>query len=362
MIKTLLIENFQSHEDAELELHSGVNVIVGPSDTGKSALLRALRWVVDNRPAGTAFRSHWCDDTTDTVCSVVLDDGSGIVRSRNGKTGGKGVNEYIVIDTDENELTLKALGKGVPEEVTQLVNFGALNMQSQHDGVFLLQSTPGEVARKLNEVCNLDEIDTSLTKAESLRRAASQDVERAKNDLDTAEAALQTYDWIDNADAVVADLEARNLALLDLERRRNALYTLINSVLHTQRDTAQVAQLCEADETLTTAEQRRIEYDALMLRHNRLHRACYLIRETTSQRDSVTTLLSADTALTALEDERSSHHALTTKRDTLAMLVSQTRDTQRAVNDAHATIEARENEFNEAFPETCPLCGMGSEQ
>lgn len=44
-IKKLVVDNFQSHEHTEVEFGPGLNVIVGPSDHGKSALVRALRWL-----------------------------------------------------------------------------------------------------------------------------------------------------------------------------------------------------------------------------------------------------------------------------------------------------------------------------
>ena len=44
-LETLEISNFQSVEKADIQL-GGFTVIVGPSNSGKSALLRALRAVV----------------------------------------------------------------------------------------------------------------------------------------------------------------------------------------------------------------------------------------------------------------------------------------------------------------------------
>ena len=54
-IKRVIIEDFQSHRYTELELAPGFNVIVGPSDQGKTAILRAIRWVIYNDRRGTDF-------------------------------------------------------------------------------------------------------------------------------------------------------------------------------------------------------------------------------------------------------------------------------------------------------------------
>jgi len=63
MIKQLTIKNFQSHKKTKLEFSDGVNIIIGQSDSGKTAIIRALNWVVNNKPSGDSFRSHWGGDT-----------------------------------------------------------------------------------------------------------------------------------------------------------------------------------------------------------------------------------------------------------------------------------------------------------
>ena len=67
MIQSLHIKNLQSHKDSHLDFCEGVNVIVGPSDSGKSAILRALRWIVKNRPQGDVLRSHWGGETEASI-------------------------------------------------------------------------------------------------------------------------------------------------------------------------------------------------------------------------------------------------------------------------------------------------------
>jgi exonuclease SbcC len=54
MIDHVAIKNFQSHKNTNIDFQrNGVNVIVGTSDQGKSAILRAILWAVNNRPMGT---------------------------------------------------------------------------------------------------------------------------------------------------------------------------------------------------------------------------------------------------------------------------------------------------------------------
>jgi len=67
MINSLHIKNFQSHPDSFFEFSPGMNVFIGDSDVGKSAIRRALEWLIFNRPISDSFRSWWEGDTEVTV-------------------------------------------------------------------------------------------------------------------------------------------------------------------------------------------------------------------------------------------------------------------------------------------------------
>ena len=59
MIKSIHLRNFQRHKKLDIDLSEGVNVIVGPSDIGKTAILRALYWLRFNRPLSTEVLHTW---------------------------------------------------------------------------------------------------------------------------------------------------------------------------------------------------------------------------------------------------------------------------------------------------------------
>ncbi|MDE2104483.1 MAG: AAA family ATPase, partial [Patescibacteria group bacterium] len=54
-IKSLELRDFQCHKSLVLDLNAPVVCIKGPTDSGKSAILRALRWVCQNNFAGDDF-------------------------------------------------------------------------------------------------------------------------------------------------------------------------------------------------------------------------------------------------------------------------------------------------------------------
>jgi len=118
MIKKVLIRNFQSHRKSVLNFVPGVNVIIGKSNNGKTAVLRSILWVINNRPLG--FRYHSNFDTEDyTKVVLELDEGNK-VELRKTKSEAK----YKINDGDP----FSGVGFNVPDQVSSLLNIGDINI------------------------------------------------------------------------------------------------------------------------------------------------------------------------------------------------------------------------------------------
>lgn len=195
------IRNFQSHKETQIELSSTVNSLEGVSDSGKSAVLRAMLWALTNKPDGTAFASCWAKNKKGEIQAPVSVSIDNITRIRS-----KEFNGYIRYGVNGEE-RYEALKGAVPVEIERAVNIGAVNIQRQMDPPFLLSSTPGEAARYLNSLVGLEEIDTyqKALKGKSRDNANSLKDENAR--LAEAEKNLAKYDWVDVAKEKVAGLE-----------------------------------------------------------------------------------------------------------------------------------------------------------
>ena len=150
----IVIENFQSHQKTELNLSDGINVFSGNSDCGKSAIMRALLWCIENKPSGDAYVRNAIKDNKGKIkgtCSVSID---GITRVRN-----KDFNGYKT----EVGSTYEALRTDVPTPIQDELGIGSVNIQRQLDGPFMLSNTPGENAKYINSLVNLDVIDKSAS-------------------------------------------------------------------------------------------------------------------------------------------------------------------------------------------------------
>lgn len=215
MIQGIKLKSFQAHEDTSLALHPGVNVIVGTSDSGKSSILRALRWAVENRPSGDGLRSHW----SEAVAVTVETNGHTVVRS-------KGKENLYQLDGE----TFKAFGTAVPDAITAAFGFADVNLQAQMDAPFLLSASPGEVARYLNGIMGLDAIDNSLAGISSEARQVSRDLRQAEQDVAASTEQLAALDWVD---AALAELEQAQRLQEELEAvvaRREVLVGAVQEI------------------------------------------------------------------------------------------------------------------------------------
>lgn len=202
MIKEIELINFQGHEHSTLKLSPGLNVITGPSDNGKSSIIRALKWVLQNRPQGDSICRH---DTNETRVIVRTSDHV-VERFRKGRE-----NAYVV----DGEI-FRAMRGGVPEEVGKALGMSESSLQSQHETHFLINRPPGEAAKYLNELADLSEIDAAIKKANSL-------VGKAQNDKRHAEVELQK---LDDKIAESANLDAIGVLVARIERAAGAQATL----------------------------------------------------------------------------------------------------------------------------------------
>ncbi len=182
-----------------------MNVITGTSDSGKTATLRALSWLINNRPSGDAFK-NWNVPLKEPVSvSVELEEISTIVDVLLQRRDGK--NSYSVFDKNGEETVFSAIRQDVPSEVVSLLNIAEYNFQSQHQNYFLLQDTPGEVAKKLNDLVGLSIIDKLFSNLASLIKQTSARILHFTSEQDRAEKELDKYKNLDKIRIIIESIE-----------------------------------------------------------------------------------------------------------------------------------------------------------
>lgn len=206
MIKKITIKNFQSHENTILNLSKGVNVFIGNTDSGKTSIIRAVKWVLLNTPTGWDFKNH-----NATFTKVIIDffDKNKISKFRSSRT--------LNYRLNSNKFNS---GKNLPEEISKVINLSDLNLQEQQDPHFLINNSSSSITKELNKIANLDVIDKFQSSLNKLKLKAQseirvyneqiQELGKVKNTKEIEELVKQ-YEEIDKK------LEQKNEMLLDIK-------------------------------------------------------------------------------------------------------------------------------------------------
>jgi exonuclease SbcC len=231
MINSLHLSNFQSHEDTLIEFDPGVNVVIGPSRSGKTSVLRGLKWVRYNKPAGMAFNSYWNRDKKKAPiemfkASVIIGDKE-ITRGRDSTWNG--------YEVEANE-TYSAVGQDVPEQIEDLFNMTEVNIQSQFDTPFLLSESNAEIARFLNKTIKLDKIDQVLSKAELERRRLNKDIKEKTESISSLTEQLEDMSWVDDVEKLMISAERRSERLEGKREEILELKDLKESIINMERE------------------------------------------------------------------------------------------------------------------------------
>ena len=267
MINKININNFQSHKSTELELDKGVNIIIGSSNSGKTAILRALFWLIYNRPSGTSFASHWILDNEklNSFIEIILKKNNfGIHRFKN-----ENDNSYAKVNNSEisglKRETFKALRSEVPEEIKEVLNLSDVNIQKQMDAPFLLSASAGEVARFFNKIVKLDIIDVMLKNVESMKRKNKNDILNIENANIELNIKLEKYNWIGEAEKLVNRLDCLNDKLENYKDDRNdicmdiGMYNVSWIILSKTKDLDNIIELVNEIESLINMQEQRKE-------------------------------------------------------------------------------------------------------
>jgi len=232
------IQNFQSFEDCTV-LIDGLTVITGTNNCGKTSVMRAIRGVFTNPPAGPLVR-HGAAHLTVTL---TFDDGTVIVWEKGWeKPEGKGktINQYTI-----NGTVLQTVGRGAPPEVEAL---GVQEIQAaadkvwpqiadQFDGTLFLINRPGSaVAEALSDVEKVGKLTRALKSADKDRRSAVSELKVRRKDKTAAQDEVDRYAGLDG---VVAQTKSLSRASVQLPYNALTEAAALNKQYVTVRATAE---------------------------------------------------------------------------------------------------------------------------
>lgn len=196
MIEKLQIRGFGANEKLDVEFSPNVTSIVGKSFIGKSWMLRALRWVMRNKPAGDSF-INWDSDEAKVRLSI---DSKKVTRIRSNSD-----NSYRLSGKAK---PFVAFGNDIPRDIDDLVNVSEINFQGQHSAPFWFCETAGEVSRQLNSIVNLEVIDSTLANIASELRKTKVVIEVTEKSLSKASKEKKELAYVEEMDVGLWKVEA----------------------------------------------------------------------------------------------------------------------------------------------------------
>jgi DNA repair ATPase RecN len=352
VIKRLEIKNVQSWESASLVLHEGLNVIIGATDGGKSAIKRAFKWATENRPLGGDLLSKWGGDS-----SVMVDLEEDIAITRLCTKSGD--HSYTITYADGEEQVFKAIGrKPPPAEVLEALNLTSLNRQEQMEGPFLLASSPGEVARYLNRVVDLEEIDTGLINIARTLREHEGELEHNLRALDDLEEEIKKYDWISNAEMYLVNLEIDAETLFKAKDDYRHLKDMIWAIEVKTEQLTNEKQLLKSNSQvedmlnlLAEIDDTTEEYTDLDFTRQNIVAKEAIVKEGKALLEAGSKVTELFALGDALGDAKQSY-------DALALLETKIDAKERVYQRLTKELDDLESEYHELMPDVCPLCGQ----
>lgn len=219
-ITRVRIQNFQSHRDSDFELKNGINLITGSSDAGKSAILRAINFVLHNQPRSKSFVRKGAKEAKVTLW---FEDGT-IVERVKGETS----NVVFVTSPEGDTEVYEKFGHELPDKVLEAMGFppiderhGAVSYAEQMSPLFIVSLTPTELPRCISDLTGIADYEAAGQALAKNTRVFDRQVKEGMDRVKKIDAQLAPYADIDEridrhamASRDLKDLD-RLMALID---------------------------------------------------------------------------------------------------------------------------------------------------
>lgn len=348
-IKSIEIKGFQSHADTTLTFHPGVNAITGPSDHGKSAILRAMRWCLWNQPPTGEWMRKGC---TSASVAIIMSDNTAITRSRRNDR-----NRYEIRLPHADKLELADFGRDVPAEVLKAhgmipVAFdpdkpSILNLATQLEAPFFLSDSATGRARTLGRLAGVHVIDFAITLVNRDIQAIARDNRTQETEIQRLETSLMDYANLEDQDnrvtcveRLLAKVQPMTERLAALQSASKRLAEIQSGLEGTMTTYLRVQYAPAAAERLAQAEMKQAE--AAKLQHSRAVLAGLVLHLDSAymQLKQLKTAQGAAEALTMAQEAHTRHSTLTRLQQALSTVQTGLSTTQAILNRTKGAEEA----------------------
>jgi len=222
-ILELELTNIQSHKNTKFTFSPFLNVIKGianSSDIGKSVVIKGLRLLIENR-ASKKIRTTGATSPS----SVIASDGVVTV----GRVKDDKLNGYFIKEEGKEDKDFKAIKTDIPHDVQKALNLSEVNIQLQRDTFFLIDDSPGQVAKELNKVSGLSTIDATLKRINSEITSITGNIRTQNEIIEKCKQGIEYSKWSLSASNDLEVIEGLQDVVDSLSDKRKETTSLVES-------------------------------------------------------------------------------------------------------------------------------------
>jgi len=353
MIKSIVLTHIQSHSMTKMEFSSGVNVIHGETDSGKSAIIRSLHFVIKNK----RYNNFITFNQERGNVLIEFDSQSVIKEIKKKKTLYSHTNDDRVIKEYKTGLNT------IEEEIPILAEFKDYCFQKQSDPFFILSLTSGNVARYLNQITGLGIIDKAGAKSKKLLNDTKgkityilEEIEELQEDIDYLQPVLDIL-------KISADKLVRcNNTIIKTEKK---IVTLKNIINHINDYDAKIKEASMYAKYRTTMDKAFLVADKrtkINIKLNQLSDIIDRISRCDVKLKIAPKIKALSSHLNEYKGVLNEVTTLTKKTDKLAGVLESIAIAEKTLTRQYKVANILQNKLKKTFPEICPLCGRGSNE
>ncbi len=232
-IKEIVLRNFEAHKETHIKLDDTSNLLIGESSQGKSSILRAVYWALENKGDGKSFIRRSTGVNSASV-ELIREDGTSVTRvieTEFGKTGKlKVVQNGWVIKYTDGKVT--ETNTGGLEEVHNI--FGLtylkldqkdkvpLNFLKQGDSSFFIHETPAKRAKIIGSLYGTQYILSAIKGLEAERRKLETSKKVVTSGIKAIESKITPLDKIEDTELKLKQIKLEQKALIENEAKYNS--------------------------------------------------------------------------------------------------------------------------------------------
>lgn len=220
------IKNYQILKQIALEFKPGFTALIGPSNNGKSSILKAIKAATYTEPGNTPIR-HGADSY---IVGIQNNNHVVMYQKKEGNT------KYIV---DGQQFS--KFGFSTPEEVSNALNMKELqvngnkiqlNFWDQMDKPFLLDKTPGEMFKFIADSGDNDQLSSVLKSMVSDRQELNREADTLQGSIKSIEDTIKEQE---NSIEKLKPIIEKADTIIDLKEKYDE-YKNISSLIKTYKD------------------------------------------------------------------------------------------------------------------------------